>query len=41
MVLRPVHSADELAPLMSRFPDNIKLFASYKQDSYAGGNNNF
>ena len=35
--VRPVHSADELAPLMSRFPDNIKLFASYKQDVMLAG----
>jgi hypothetical protein len=35
--VRPVHTIEELAPLMSRFPDNIKLFVSCKQDVMLAG----
>ena len=35
--VRPVHTVEELAPLMSRFPDNIKLFVSSKQDVLFSG----
>ena len=35
--VRPVHTVEELAPLMSRFPENIKLFVSSKQDVMMSG----
>ena len=35
--IRPVHTVDELTPLMSRFPENIKLFVSSKQDVMMSG----
>ena len=35
--VRPVHTIEELASLLSRFPDNIKLFVSYKQDVMLAG----
>ena len=35
--VRPVHTVEELAPLMQRFPDNIKLFVSCKQDQMLAG----
>ena len=35
--VRPVHTAAELALLASRFPQNIKLFASYRSDDMQGG----
>ncbi len=35
--VRPVHTIDELAPLMQRFPENIKLFVSCKQDQMLAG----
>ncbi len=34
---RPVHTLQELESLMQRFPDNIKLFASYKQEEMVAG----
>ena len=33
----PVHNIEELKLLMTRFPDNIKLFASYKDDIMLAG----
>ncbi len=35
--VKPVHSAEEIKLLASRFPDNIKLFASYKDDRMLAG----
>ena len=35
--VKPVHSADEIERLARRFPDNIKLFASYKGDKMLAG----
>ena len=35
--VRPVHTVEELAYLMDRFPDNIKLFVSSKQDTMMSG----
>ena len=35
--VKPVHSVDEIKLLASRFPDNIKLFASYKGDVMLAG----
>jgi GNAT acetyltransferase-like protein len=35
--LQPVHTAAELALLAGRFPDNIKLFAAYKDDAMLAG----
>jgi hypothetical protein len=35
--LKPVHTADEMELLASRFPENIKLFASYKDDNMLAG----
>jgi hypothetical protein len=35
--VRPVHTAEELAPLMTRFPDNIKLFVSTLNGEMAAG----
>jgi len=34
---KPTHSGPELALLAGRFPDNIKLFGSYRQDTLVGG----
>jgi hypothetical protein len=31
--VKPVHSKDELGPLASRFPDNIKISCAYLEDS--------
>ncbi|MBN4081099.1 GNAT family N-acetyltransferase [Caldithrix abyssi] len=35
--LKPVHSAQEMELLSGRFPDNIKLFAAYRNDAMYGG----
>jgi hypothetical protein len=35
--IKPVHSVDEIKLLASRFPDNIKLFASFKDDRMLAG----
>jgi len=35
--VRPVHSCEEIAMLAARFPDNIKLFASYRGDTMLAG----
>lgn len=35
--LKPVHTAAEMELLADRFPENIKLFASYKGDVMIGG----
>jgi len=35
--IKPVHTATELELLAGRFPENIKLFASYKGDVMVGG----
>ncbi len=35
--VRPVHTVEELAPLMSKFPENIKLFVSYRQEEMMAG----
>ena len=35
--VRPVHTVEELAPLMQRFPENIKLFVSCKQGQMLAG----
>ncbi len=34
---RPVHRVNEIIRLAERFPDNIKLFASFKEDSMLAG----
>ena len=34
---RPVHKVDEIIQLSEKFPDNIKLFASFKDDSMLAG----
>lgn len=34
---RPVHTVDELEPLMQRFPQNIKLFVSYRNSEMVAG----
>jgi len=34
---RPVHTLEELTLLINRFPGNIKLFASYRQDEMLAG----
>ena len=33
----PTHSLDELTSLAKKFPDNIKLYAAYKEDSLLAG----
>jgi len=35
--VKPVHTCEEIAMLAKRFPDNIKLFASYKEDIMLAG----
>jgi hypothetical protein len=35
--VRPVHSASEMIQLAERFPNNIKLFASFKEDTMLAG----
>jgi len=35
--VRPVHRVSEIIRLAERFPDNIKLFASFKEDSMLAG----
>lgn len=35
--ITPVHTAEEMELLATRFPENIKLFASYKDESLQGG----
>jgi hypothetical protein len=35
--VRPVHTVDELEPLMQKFPDNIKLFVAHKQEVLLAG----
>ena len=35
--VKPVHSVEEIKLLAQRFPDNIKLFASYKDDLMVAG----
>jgi hypothetical protein len=35
--VKPVHSAEEIKLLAKRFPDNIKLFASFKDDVMLAG----
>ncbi len=35
--VKPVHSADEITLLAKRFPENIKLFASYKNGEMLAG----
>ena len=35
--VKPVHSANEMELLANRFPENIKLFASYKSDKMLAG----
>jgi len=35
--VRPVHRVDEIIRLAERFPNNIKLFASFKEDSMLAG----
>jgi hypothetical protein len=35
--VKPVHSAEEIKMLADRFPDNIKLFASFKDDVMLAG----
>jgi len=35
--VKPVHTANEIELLAGRFPENIKLFASYKDDIMMGG----
>jgi hypothetical protein len=35
--VRPVHSAEEMAMLAARFPENVKLFAGYQGDEMLGG----
>lgn len=35
--VKPVHSAEEIKLLASRFPDNIKLYASFKDDRMLAG----
>jgi len=35
--IKPVHSSEEMGLLMKRFPENIKLFAAYKNECMLGG----
>ncbi len=35
--IKPVHTPEELGLLAGRFPDNIKLFASYRDNEMLGG----
>jgi len=35
--VQPVHSAEEIQMLANRFPDNIKLFAAYKNEKMLSG----
>jgi hypothetical protein len=35
--IKPVHRVDEIMRLAERFPNNIKLFASFKEDSMLAG----
>ena len=35
--VKPVHTAEEIALLASRFPDNIQLFAAYRREAMLGG----
>lgn len=35
--IKPVHSSDEISLLAQRFPENIKLFAAYKNKCMLGG----
>jgi len=35
--VKPVHTAEEIALLASRFPDNIQLFAAYQGETMLGG----
>jgi hypothetical protein len=35
--VRPAHTAQEIALLASRFPDNIQLFGAYREDRMLGG----
>lgn len=35
--VKPAHTADEIQLLASRFPENIKLFAAYKDDNMVAG----
>lgn len=35
--MKPVHTYEEMEMLAGRFPDNIKLFASYKDDTMLAG----
>ena len=35
--IKPVHTTEEIKLLTDRFPDNIKLFASFKDDVMLGG----
>ena len=35
--VRPVHTVDEMRLLMSRFPDNIRLYVATKDDRVLGG----
>jgi hypothetical protein len=35
--VRPLHTLQELTLLMTRFPENIKLFASYREDVMVAG----
>jgi len=35
--VKPVHSAEEIKLLAKRFPDNIKLFASFKEETMLAG----
>ena len=34
---KPVHTAEEMKLLANRFPDNIKLYAAYKDDKMLAG----
>jgi lipid II:glycine glycyltransferase (peptidoglycan interpeptide bridge formation enzyme) len=35
--VKPAHTGEEIELLANRFPDNIKLFGSYKNDTMLGG----
>jgi hypothetical protein len=35
--VKPVHSVDEIKLLASRFPNNVRLFASFKNDKMLAG----
>jgi hypothetical protein len=35
--VRPAHTAEEIALLAGRFPDNIQLFGAYREDRLLGG----